>query len=375
MAENQNAAASAPPARAGATLRKKLILCTIVGAALFVGGRMWWRSQYFAETDNAYLDANVTMVSPRVAGTVVRVHVRDNQQVRAGELLVELDETDQRLKVQQVKAQLAEVDAKLRQVDAQVQQSQAELASAQAQAERTEAQARRARTDSLRYQAAFKEEMRAVSKQELDNAVAASEAAGSEWRAHREQATAAHAKLSSVAASKAILLAQKDVLQAQLQEAELHLGYNRIVAPVSGRIGKKSVELGARIALGQQVLAIVQDGVWVNANFKETQLGGLLPGQRVSVHVDALPGQEFAGRIDSFSPASGAHFALLPPDNATGNFTKIVQRVPVKIVLDAASVAEHRQRLAPGMSAVVEIDLRQEPPAAPAAPAGAERAL
>ncbi|WP_125477927.1 efflux RND transporter periplasmic adaptor subunit, partial [Caballeronia terrestris] len=168
-----------------------------------------------------------------------------------------------------------EVDAHIKQVEAQVQQSAAESASARAQVARAEAQARRARADASRYESAYTENIKAVSKQELDNATAANEMAASELRAQKDQATAALAKQSSLAASRSTLLAHRDVLLAHLQEARQNLGYNRIYAPVSGRIGKKNAEVGSRIQSGQQVLAIVQDSVWINANFKETQLAGL----------------------------------------------------------------------------------------------------
>ncbi|HEU4375297.1 MAG TPA: HlyD family efflux transporter periplasmic adaptor subunit, partial [Telluria sp.] len=137
------------------------------------------------------------------------------------------------------------------------------------------------------------------------------------------------------------------------------LGYNKIVAPVAGRIGKRSVEVGARLQPGQQLAAIVQDEVWVTANFKETQLAEIVPGQAVHVVIDAMPNHPLVGRVDSFSPASGNQFALLPADNATGNFTKIVQRVPVKIVLNADDVRKLGGRLVPGMSALAEIRLNQ----------------
>ena len=351
-------APTAPTAR-GASRKKRWIIGLILIAAALVAGRMWWHSHNYEETENAYLDGDVTLVSPRVAGTVREVFVRDNERVKAGDLLLNLDEADQEIKVQQVLAELGEIDAHVKQIDAQVRQAAAESASAQAQVERAEAQARRARADASRYSSVYADDMKAVSKQELDGAIAASEMAASELRAQKDQASAAQAKQSSLAASRSTLLAHKDVLLAHLQEARLNLGYNKIYAPVSGRIGKKNVEVGSRIQPGQQVLAIVQDSVWVNANFKETQLAGLAQGQLVQVRIDAVPGQTFVGRIESFSPASGAHFALLPPDNATGNFTKIVQRVPVKIVLEPGSIGAFKDRLMPGMSALVEIDLRQ----------------
>jgi membrane fusion protein (multidrug efflux system) len=360
MAENQAPAALALPSAARRTSRKKRwIIGTILVCASLVAGRMWWQSHYYEETENAYLDGDVTLVSPRVAGTVREVFARDNQRVKAGDLLLELDGADDEIKVQQVLAELGEIDAHVKQVEAQVRQAAAESASAQAQVSRAEVQARRSRADASRYASVYAENMKAVSKQELDNANATSEMAASELQAQKDQASAAQARQSSLAASRSTLLAHRDVLLAHLQEARQNLGYNRIYAPVSGRIGRKNVEVGSQIRPGQQVLAIVQDSVWVDANFKETQLAGLAEGQRVQVRVDAVPGHTFVGRIDSFSPASGAHFALLPPDNATGNFTKIVQRVPVKIVLEPGSVGAFKDRLMPGMSAWVEIDLRQ----------------
>ncbi|MGH8855914.1 MAG: efflux RND transporter periplasmic adaptor subunit, partial [Telluria sp.] len=156
------------------------------------------------------------------------------------------------------------------------------------------------------------------------------------------------------------LRAQVKVLQAQLKDARQQLDYNRIVAPVAGRVGKRSIEVGARVQPGQLLLAVVEDEVWVTANFKETQLAGLEPGQRVALEVDALPGKHLVGRVHSVSPASGNQFALLPADNATGNFTKIVQRVPVKIVLDPLDVKKYAGRLVPGMSVVAEVELGQQ---------------
>jgi membrane fusion protein (multidrug efflux system) len=146
----------------------------------------------------------------------------------------------------------------------------------------------------------------------------------------------------------------------QLKDAQQQQAYNRIVAPVAGRIGKRSVEVGQRVQPGQQLTAIVQDNVWITANFKETQLADMHVGQPVHVSVDALPGKELVGRVDSFSPASGAQFALLPADNATGNFTKIVQRVPVKITLKPEDLKAYSGRLVPGMSVIAEVGIKEQ---------------
>jgi membrane fusion protein (multidrug efflux system) len=149
------------------------------------------------------------------------------------------------------------------------------------------------------------------------------------------------------------------VARANLEDAKLQLSYTEIVAPVSGQIGKKNLEVGNRVQPGQGLLALVQPDVWVTANFKETQLARLKAGQNVRVTIDSIPGRTFAGRVDSLSPASGAQFALLPPDNATGNFTKIVQRIPVKIVLEQKSVSGCENQIAAGMSAVVKVKARE----------------
>ena len=149
------------------------------------------------------------------------------------------------------------------------------------------------------------------------------------------------------------------MLKVQLADAEQQLAYNRIVAPVGGRIGKRSVEVGQRVQPGQQLTALVQDDVWVTANFKETQLANMHVGQPVHISVDALPGKELTGRVDSFSPASGNQFALLPADNATGNFTKIVQRVPVKITLRPEDIKALSGRLVPGMSVIAEVAIKE----------------
>ncbi|WP_250464672.1 HlyD family secretion protein [Caballeronia sp. GAFFF2] len=366
---NDAAASAVSAQRRDGRRKNRLIIGAVVVAALMVAARMAWRSHYFEETDNAFLDGNITFVSPRIAGTVSRVLIKENQRVSAGDLMIQLDKSDQEIKVREVQAQFVEIDAQSKQVEAQIRKSTAEVQSARAEVERAEAQARRARTDAARYKTVFTEEMRAVSRQELDNAVAAADVAAAELLEKKERQSAAQAGMASAVASRDILLAKKSGLLVQLQDAQLQLSYNDIHAPVSGVVGRKNVEVGSRIALGQQVLAIVQDHVWVNANFKETQLGQLVPGQTATVHVDAFPAHDFVGHIESFSPASGNQFALLPPDNATGNFTKIVQRVPVRIALEPASVDAYKSRLAPGMSAVVEIDLRQGRPAHPAAAA------
>jgi membrane fusion protein (multidrug efflux system) len=361
-------AAAVPPAAQGAPAnaskgppkRVLIVVGLIAIAALAAGGRMWYRSHYFVETENAYVTGHVHPVSSRIPGVVTKVMFEDNQIVKAGDVLAELDPADQGVKVEQIQAQIASVQQQIVQADASVEQAKAQASAAQAQVVQSQANLVRAKQDAERYGQLYNSTMKAVSKAEVDAATAARAGATADVTARRDNASAAKAQIAAAISARDVLKAQVKVLQAQLKDAQQQLGYNRIVSPVSGRIGKRSVEVGARVQPGQQLAAIVQDDVWVVANFKETQLPGIVPGQQVNIQVDALPKHELVGRVDSFSPASGNQFALLPADNATGNFTKIVQRVPVKITFAPEDLKKYAGRLVPGMSTVVEIDLRQK---------------
>jgi len=370
MAESHTPAAQQPaqqvqaPAAAGKTPPNKRVLgvvAVIALVALGAGGRMWYRSSHYVETENAYVTGRVHPVSSRVAGVVTRVLVDDNQIVKAGDVIAELDPADHSVRVEQIEAQIASVEQQMAQADAQIAQVKAQAGAAGAQVKQAEAQLLRARQDAERFGQLYNDTMKAVSRAEVDASSAARASAQADVAARRDSAAAAQAQVAAAGAGRDVLKAQVKVLQAQLKDARQQLAYNRIVAPVPGRIGKRSVEVGARVQPGQQLLAVVEDEVWVTANFKETQLAGLEPGQEVELAVDALPGKHLVGRVHSFSPASGNQFALLPADNATGNFTKIVQRVPVKIVLDPQDVKKYAGRLVPGMSVVAEVALGQKP--------------
>lgn len=356
----QQAQAPAAPGKKPPNKRVLGVVAVIALVALGAGGRMWYRSNHYVETENAYVTGRVHPVSSRVAGVVTRVLVDDNQMVKAGDVIAELDPADHTVRVEQIEAQIASVQQQIGQADAQVLQVKAQAAAAGAQIRQAEAQLVRARQDADRFGQLYNETMKAVSKAEVDASSAARASAVADVAARRDSAAAAQAQVNAAAAGRDVLKAQIKVLQAQLKDAQQQVAYNRIVAPVAGRIGKRSVEVGARVQPGQQLLAVVEDDVWVTANFKETQLAGLVPGQEVELEVDALPGKHLVGRVHSFSPASGNQFALLPADNATGNFTKIVQRVPVKIVLDPNDVKKYAGRLVPGMSVVAEVALDQK---------------
>lgn len=353
------AGTESPQGKAPGKSRVFFVLGALVLVGLGFGGRMYWRSQNFVETENAYVAGHVHPISSRIAGVVTKVLVEDNEVVKEGQLIAELDPADQRVRLEQIQAQIASVEQQVIQADAQAAQARASASAAQAQVAQAEAQALRAQQDAQRYTELYNKQMKAVAKSELDASLAARASTQADVAARKDAALAAQAQVNAAQSAREVLKAQIKVLQAQARDAQLQLGYNRIVAPVSGRLGKRSIEVGARVQPGQQLAAIVEDKVWITANFKETQLAGLKPGQDVDVTIDALPGEHLKAKLDSFSPASGNQFALLPADNATGNFTKIVQRVPVKLTFADADLQRLAGRLVPGMSAVVEIDLRQ----------------
>jgi len=354
------AAAAAAASEPTPPNRRVIIVAGLIAlAALGAGGRMWYRSHYYVETENAYVSGHVHPVSARIAGVVTRVLVDDNQMVKAGDIIAELDPFDQRVKAEQIQAQIDTAEQQVLQSEAQIAQVQAQASGAAAQVAQSEAQLLRAKQDADRYGQLYTSQMKAVSKAEVDAANASRSVAVADLAARRDSAVAAKAQIASASAAREVLKAQARVLRVQLKDAQQQLAYNRILAPVAGRIGKRTIETGMRVQPGQQLTAIVQDDVWVTANFKETQLADLRAGQEVNVSIDAMPGKVLVGKVDSFSPASGAQFALLPADNATGNFTKIVQRVPVKIVLKAEDIKALGGRLVPGMSALAEVEINQ----------------
>lgn len=318
------------PAQAG---RKKTALLVGMGLLLIAagyGGYRWWNYMHtWVTTDNAYVAGHIHTVSTRIAGNVTEVLVSENQDVTAGAVLARLDASDLKVQLEKARAALA--------------QAEAQVLQARAQVTRDEALADKAQLDFNRSERLFREASSAISKQEFDTAKTGLDSARASLNATKASVIAAEAQVKAVAA--------------QLADVQLQLGYTEVLAPAAGTIGRKNIEVGNRVQPGQALLAVVQPDVWVTANFKETQLARLHAGQPVTVTVDSFAGRKFSGRVESIAPASGAQFALLPPDNATGNFTKIVQRVPVKIVFDEASVREFTGRISPGMSVVVKVNV------------------
>jgi membrane fusion protein (multidrug efflux system) len=346
---SQDSANAKPAVRHTRHASRRLLLALLAAAvttsAAWSAYRWWQYTRIWVKTDNAYVAAHIHLVSSRVAGTVSEVLIEENQVVTAGQLLARLDVRDFEVKRQQALAQLA-------QAQAQVQQAQARIAQAQSEVTREQVRATKALQDLERAKQLSQGGNAAISRQEFDTAQALADGAQAGLQA-------AKSALQSAEAATGAAEAQGKVAEANVNEAELQLSYTNIHAPSAGRIGKKNLETGNRVLPGQALLALVQPDVWVTANFKETQLDRVRPGQPVRVRVDAFSGRVLTGRVESIAPASGAQFALLPPDNATGNFTKITQRVPVKIILDSQSAGGLEGFLAPGLSVIAEVKVRE----------------
>lgn len=409
-------------------IRLILILIVVLGSAGFL---YYWRSRGFESTDDAFIDGDIVQIAPRVAGQVIKVHVQDNQHVRKGELLAEIDPRDYETALNKAKAELASalarnagaqagldftatvtsaslmqaeaglraardqvevLRARLAQEKANVGVAEAKLRQAEARRAAAEAQAARAGNDAARYRTLYEKDE--VSRQLLDRAETEARALAAELEAARQtvnqsQAQLAHDQAALASAEAALRQAEALVRQAEgrlqeaqsqpaqvrlrqaglkesqgeiermraaLAQAELNLSYTKIFAPDSGYITRKSVQTGNIVQPGQVLMALVSDRLWVTANFKETQLAHMRPGQPATVKIDAYPQRRFHGKVDSIQSGSGARFSLLPPENATGNYVKVVQRVPVKIVFTEALPPE--LKVGPGMSVVPEVKIR-----------------
>jgi membrane fusion protein (multidrug efflux system) len=426
-------------------MRVMIIAAVFLVAGLFFGVRYYVYASAHESTDDAFIEGHVIQISPKVTGHISKVYISENQQVKKGDLLAEIDSRDYdaklaqaravlqaaiskqqaaqinvaltdttsgagvqqassgvqtaRSNVENARAQVAAARGRVEQARAQVATAQSNAAEAQAQATAAEAEATRAEADHQRYQQLYQGQV--VSRQQLDNAIAQMRSANALLDAARKKVTAAEAQTAEaraalaaargnlqqteaqvstaqaqvgeasgrlaaanaapqqVAESRAqVATAGADIEQAQAQvaQAELNLSYTKIYAPEDGRVTKKAVEEGAFVQVGQALMAVVPDEMWVVANFKETQLDNIRPGQPVEIKVDAYSGKTFKGHVDSIQSGTGARFSLLPPENATGNYVKVVQRVPVKIVFDEQPDPQHP--IGPGMSVEPEVKIK-----------------
>ncbi|HLZ43256.1 MAG TPA: HlyD family secretion protein [Candidatus Sulfotelmatobacter sp.] len=358
----------------------------------------------YESTDDAQVDGHINSVSARISGHVIKLNVRDNQYVHAGDVLVEIDPADYQVAYDRAKAdfedaraaaqaagvtvpitsvsttsQVAATEADVNSARAGIQVAQQQLAAAKAQVQQAEANNVKAQNDLARYKQLVQKQE--ISQQQFDQATAAAQASAAAVEAARanadaaqQQVTQAQGKLVQSQANWAnantaprqmqvtraratSALAEAQRKKADLDQAALNLQYTKIVAPVNGIVSDRTVEVGQNVAPGQELMKVINlDDVWVTANFKETQLRNMRPGQPVTIEVDAN-GRKYSGKVDSIAGASGARFSLLPPENATGNYVKVVQRIPVKIDLDPGSNNDHQLR--PGESVTPKVWIRQ----------------
>lgn len=310
--------------------------------------------RYLESTDDAYVKADSTIIAPKVSGYIAEVLVDDNETVKPGQVLARIDDRDFRTALKQASADVAAAEAAIHNLDAQIELQQPLIQQQAAEVEAAEANLKFAQQERGRYDDLMKSGSGTIQRAQQTDAT---------FRAHTAQLMQSRAgliavnkKIKVLSTQRAQAVAQADRARALEQQAELNLSYTQIVAPVDGTVGARSLRVGQFVQAGTQLMAVVPlDAVYVVANFKETQLTNVRSGQPVEIKIDSFHATTLKGHVDSLSPASGLEFALLPPDNATGNFTKIVQRVPVKIVLDDRKL---NGLLRPGMSAEPTIDTK-----------------
>jgi membrane fusion protein (multidrug efflux system) len=330
-------------------------LAALIGAAWY-GWNYWTVGQYLVSTDDAYVQADNTTIAPKVSGYLHDVPVGDNERVKAGQTLARIDDRDFKVALDQAKADVAAAKAAISSKEAQLDVQEAVINAAKATVDVDEATATFAAQENKRYT-----DLATTGYGSVQNAQQA-----------QSRIASAHASIQRdtanlVSAVKQVDLLKAEIVQAQAalaraqalqSQAELNLGYTTIVAPIDGVVGNRTLRVGQFVQAGTQLMSLVPaNGAYIVANFKETQLTDVRAGQAVAIDVDMFPGKPVHGHVDSIAPASGQEFALLPPDNATGNFTKIVQRIPVKITLDRADNA--LLALRPGMSVIPTIATRE----------------
>jgi membrane fusion protein (multidrug efflux system) len=325
-----------------------------LGVAAERGRDYWVAGRFQQSTDDAYLRADYTTVAPRLSGYIVEVLAHDNERVRAGQVLARIDDRDHRAALDQVIADVDMADAVLRDLDAQIAQQQAMVDQERADIAAAKATLAYARADNERYDDLKK--MGYGSVQRAQQAETEMRERMAQLRKSRAALASAERHIDVLASKRLRAVAQRERSLAGRRQAELNMSYMSIVAPVSGTVGARSLRVGQYVQAGTPLMAVVPlERVYVVANYKETQLAAVHAGQPVAVEIDTFPGLTIKGHVDSLAPASGQEFALLPALNATGNFTKIVQRVAVRIALDDTSLLG---RLRPGMSARTTIDTR-----------------
>jgi membrane fusion protein, multidrug efflux system len=337
--------------------RRGVIIGGAVALVVLVvlGALWWWHEAGIATTDDAFLEAHIVDVSPQIAGQVTQVLVEDNQLVHAGQPLVQIDPAQNRLALQQALAGQQQAQTALGQATSSVAVAEASLAQANADVASATATAVHAQQDLKRYQNLRAVNPRAFARSSLDEAVANARTAVAEQRAARQRVQSARAQIDSARAAVAGARARIATAQASVGQARLNLGYATVTALVDGHVANRTVAVGTYVTPGQQMMAIVPLYLWVRANFKENLIAELRPGQSVTIHIDACPQADARGHVVSIQRGAGQAFALLPPENATGNYIKVVQRVPVRIALDTVPVG---CVIGPGMSVEPTVKVR-----------------
>lgn len=330
---------------------KKPLIIAIVSMVVLVGiaaGVAWWlHARHYVSTDDAYIDGHVTRISPQIPALVLKLRISDNQFVQKGDLLIELDPTDYQVALEQAKAQSFAAQGRLTQSNAQIEAAKAAVNQANAEIQAAQAALENANSDLKRLQDI---DERARSRQQLDNAVAAQKNAQAQLDEAKAKKVSADVNVTTSEAAVKAAEGEFRMAEANVKRAEVNLSYCQIRAPCPGRVTQRTVEAGAYVQTGQAMFALVDPDVWVTANFKETQLKNMRPGQPVTIKVDAFSGTKLEGHVDSIQAGSGSRFSVLPAENATGNFVKVVQRVPVKILFNQAVNTDKGRLLSPGLS-------------------------
>jgi len=362
LVSTANPVALLPPAPAAKPRRLRRLLLVGASALALTGGAYfgwdyWTTGRFHVSTDDAYVKADNTTIAPKVSGYIGEVLVGDNEPVRAGQVLARIDDRDFRVSVDQAKAEVETAKAAIANKEAMLTAQLPVIEAARASIGVDEATLTFAEQEDRRYsQLAANGYGSVQNAQQAASRLAAARAAVARDTASLQSATRQLDVLKAELAQARATLARDEAL---LRQAELNLSYTRIVAPVDGVVGNRTLRVGQYVQAGTQLMAVVPTAAaYIVANYKETQLTNVRPGQPATIAVDTFPGVTFKGHVDSIAPASGQEFALLPPDNATGNFTKVVQRIPVKITLDGG--APLAEELRPGMSVIPTIDTKRQ---------------
>ena len=331
-----------------------MMLAMLCGLDAMAFGYHWWTVGRFIEsTDDAYVGGNVTVIAPHVAGFISKLAVDDNQRVKAGDLLIKLDDRDYLAALAKADATVEIQNAALSDLDAQRHQQEAVIAQAKAEIDATDAETVRTRNDQARYQNLLTTGV--VSTQNFQQADADYKRAQAGEVKAKAALDAAQRQLEIIASQREIVRSALAAANAERDLARLNLSYTELHAPIDGFVGNRSAQIGAYATTASQLLSLVPEhGLWIDANFKESQLAHIRPGTPAFVGIDSIPGRQFRGHVVSIAPATGAEFSILPAENATGNFTKIVQRITVRIVLDEELPASASLR--PGLSATAKVN-------------------